>query len=106
MKSYRVGFAGVFAVVICLGLVLAVSVVYADEERLTGRELVKVGELKGVSGTLKSEAGEWFVETGSGLVEIHLGNHEYREKLGISLEDGDQVTVNGFMKGKDMAVTI
>ncbi len=69
----------------------------AVQPRLQGRELVELGELKTVSGVLKTDEEEWFLETEEGLYEIHFGDHNYREKIGLKPEAGKKAEVIGFV---------
>lgn len=69
-----------------------------EEDRLRGRDIVRLGKLTELTGTLKPEKGEWFVETEDGAVyEIHLGDHKHRAETGIALEKGKTATVSGFL---------
>ncbi len=78
----------------------------ADEvQRLRGRDIVKLGELIVLQGTLVPRRGEWFLRSGETEYELHMGNHEYRKKIGIDLETGKTAAVTGFIHGKDVAVT-
>ncbi len=92
-----------------LKVVFAISI-YSDgtevELRLRGRDFVRLGELGSVSGTLKMDKGEWFLLTDDNIYEIHLGDHEHREKTGIKLEEGKVAEVTGFIYAQEDAAYI
>lgn len=74
------------------------------EESLSGRDFVELGELATIEGILLTEDGEWFLQTEDDLYEVHLGDHDYREEMGIHLVPGDRATIYGYLYDDDMAV--
>lgn len=75
-----------------------------EEDRLTGRDFVKLGERRMVEGQLFYEDDEWFLQTEEMVYEVHMGDHDYREKIGLLLEDGQEASIYGFIYHDDMAV--
>jgi len=69
----------------------------AVQPRLQGMDLVKLGEYQTVSGILKTDKDEWFLETEDGVYEIHFGDHDYREKIGLKPEVDRKAEVIGFV---------
>ncbi len=74
------------------------------EERLTGRDFIRLGELAEITGTLFYEDGEWFAEADDIIYEIHLGDHDYREEIGLDLQEGQEALVSGYLYQDDLAV--
>lgn len=74
------------------------------EERLTGRDFVALGELHWIEGLLFTEDDEWFLRDDDEVYEVHLGDHTYREELGLHLEEGKEASIYGFLYEDDMAV--
>lgn len=72
---------------------------------LKGRDLVRLGKIATVTGTLFQHADEWGLKVGDTLYEIHLGPAEYRAQKGFTLKEGDQATIKGFVYNTDVAVT-
>lgn len=90
-----------FLFLIVMLVVSAVSVSANGE--LSGRDFVRLGELRTISGILQFEDGEWYLHTDSAIYEIHLGDHTFREGLGLTMHPGDKADVTGFLYGTDMA---
>ena len=74
------------------------------EKSLSGRDFVALGEIGIVFGSLLTMDGEWFVQTADELYEIHLGDHDHRERTGIALEVGKEVVACGYLYDDDIAV--
>ena len=72
-------------------------------ESLLGREVVEKGETVTLSGTLVAEDGEWYLESGQELVQIHLGNQAYLDSIGLELTAGGKAEVYGFLEGSEIA---
>ena len=72
---------------------------------LKGRDLVRLGKIATVTGTLFQHGDEWGLKVGDTLYEIHLGPAEYRAQKGFTLKEGDQATIKGFVYNTDVAVT-
>ncbi|MCF8002055.1 MAG: hypothetical protein K9K76_09385 [Halanaerobiales bacterium] len=97
--------------VILLTLIFTIFVVgattgMADEKILSGRDFVTLGELKIVKGVLETSEGEWFLQSDTILYEVHLGDHDYQEKINLDLQEGQHVTICGFVYEKDIAVVL
>ena len=76
----------------------------AEEKTLSGKDFVKLGKLGTVSGSLLEQADEWYVKVQNVVYVIHMGNHDFRSKTDIPLENGKNAIVTGFIHGKDIAV--
>ncbi len=74
-----------------------------DAEKLKGRDFVERGELTTVRGTLRLQRGEWYLDSGNILHELHFGDLEYRAKTGIRLQQGEPATVRGFLYAQEGA---
>jgi hypothetical protein len=72
-------------------------------ESLLGRDLVDRGSKATLSGSLVYEDGEWYLKTGEGLTQLHLGNPDYLESIGLELTAGEEASVAGFLVGEDIA---
>ena len=72
--------------------------------KLKGRDLVQLGKIATLTGTLEQHGDEWGLKIGTTSYEIHLGPADYRAHKGFVLKDGDQATVTGFIYGTDVAV--
>ena len=57
-----------------------------------------------VSGTLIERDGEWALDTGSKIFNLHLGNEDYLESVEFILIAGQKAEVKGFVFETDMAV--
>lgn len=68
-----------------------------SEQKMRGRHFVQFGEFTTVSGTLKTEFGEWFLVDNNIVYEIHMGDHRHRQETGVKLEEGKKATVTGFL---------
>jgi hypothetical protein len=73
--------------------------------KLRGRDLVRLGNLTSLSGTLKKDGDEWVLMVGGTAYNIHMGPSSYRESKGFVMTDGNFARVRGFLYGKDMAAT-
>jgi len=83
-----------FILVLCF--LAAAAGVFASEA-LAGRDYVRLGKLGSVTGTLRQEAGEWYLRTPNLEYAIHLGNYGIVYPEGISLESGSSAEVKGFI---------
>lgn len=75
-----------------------------EEERLTGKDFVVLGELGEVEGILFYEDEEWFLETEEMVYEVHMGDPDYRDGIGLVLEEGEEASIKGYLYGDDIAV--
>lgn len=89
-------------------LSIAGSSLFASSSALKGSDYVRLGNQGAVSGTLKEADGEWFLATGDAKeYALHLGNYEVMYPEGISLREGEQASVKGFVYGQDIsAITV
>ncbi|MFC1820013.1 DUF4405 domain-containing protein [Thermodesulfobacteriota bacterium] len=72
---------------------------------LKGRDYVRLGKITTLTGTLAKKGDEWEIKTGDTSYEIHLGPSEYMASQGITLTEGANVTLAGFIYGTHVAVT-
>jgi hypothetical protein len=72
--------------------------------KLRGRDLVQLGKVATLTGTLEQHGDEWGLKVGTTSYEIHLGPADYRKSQGLVLKNGSQATVKGFVYGTDVAV--
>lgn len=72
--------------------------------KLRGRDLVQLGKVATLTGTLEQHGDEWGLKVGNTSYEIHLGPGDYRTKEGLVLTHGDRATVKGFAYGNDVSV--
>ncbi len=75
-----------------------------DSSHLRGREIVEIGKISTIEGTLKMEGTEWVLLTSDINYDIHLGPEAYRESRGFKLVEGNRAVVKGFLHNSDMAV--
>ena len=88
-----------------LMFVLFISVLslgaYAHD--ITGSELASRGDIITLEGTLKVVDSECYLVSGSGEYLLHLGPEWYSEEIGFQEEDGQVVSVTGYVLGNDIA---
>jgi hypothetical protein len=72
--------------------------------KLKGRDLVQLGRVATLTGTLEQHGDEWGLKVGTTSYEIHLGPADYRTNQGLVLKNESQATVKGFVYGTDVAV--
>jgi hypothetical protein len=72
--------------------------------KLKGRDLVQLGKVATLTGTLEQHGDEWGLKVGTTSYEIHLGPGDYRINEGLFLHHGDLATVKGYVYGNDIAV--
>ena len=58
-------------------VILSISA-FAD---VRGRDVMSHGKIKSIEGNLKSDKGEWFLESKAKTYEIHLGPEFYQEEI-------------------------
>lgn len=75
-----------------------------EQSDLLGREIVDSGKVLSISGTLKEMDGEWTLNTGKEVYNLHLGNHDYLETVDLKLIEGREAVAKGFVNKLDMAV--
>jgi len=92
-------------------LILASSLLFAavpttvpELEDPSGREVAAYGQPGELTGTLKAESGEWYVECDGTLYELHMGI--YGETNKEILTDGAAAEVNGFIYQNHIAPTL
>jgi len=73
--------------------------------RLKGRDIVRLGKMDTLSGTLKQKGDEWEIEVGDTIYEIHMGPAGYGTSKGLLLKDGESAHVTGLVFGTDVAVS-
>lgn len=88
--------------IISMVLVFGAAALFAHD--VTGRDVVGSGELVTIEGTLRYESPEWYLDTEVGSYLLHFGNRSYLESTGITLEEGSEISVEGFAQGNDIAV--
>lgn len=92
------------AILLVLG---AIGVFASSNSDLKGSDFVRLGHLGIVSGTLSEEGGEWYLSTGDSEYALHLGNYQVVYPKGITLNEGSEAVVRGFVLDSDIsAVTV
>lgn len=77
-----------------------------EEDRLKGRDFVRLGEFKALKGTLQRVRGEWILMVDGASYELHLGDHDHRVATGIRLEPEKIAEVTGFVYAQEGAEDI
>jgi len=78
-----------------------------ENGNLTGKDFVELGTMGIISGSLKYIDEEWFVQNEDEVYEIHLGDHDYREKnITFELQEDQEVVVCGYIYNSDIAVVL
>jgi len=86
------------AILLPAAILFHVAVLYTESgTSLRGRDFVRLGGAGTVTGTMTSIEGEWFLEAGDEVYELHFGDHRHRAETGISLEEGIEAAVFGFI---------
>ena len=91
------------SIIVLAVMLVGVSGSFASDSGITGREVVAMGTLQIMEGTLVEEDGEWYLQTGEILYAVHLGNHDFLDTLDMDLNEGESVTLKGFVHGEDIA---
>lgn len=88
-------------------LLVAVSIgaFASSNSDLRGSDLVRLGKLGVVSGTLSEDGGEWYLTAQDGEYALHLGKYEVIYPKGIALKEGSQAVVRGFVLDSDISAT-
>ncbi|MFC1534276.1 hypothetical protein ACFL7M_13020 [Thermodesulfobacteriota bacterium] len=73
-------------------------------QNLRGRDFVRLGKMTPLSGTLVQKGDEWGLKVGNTEYDIHMGPIGYRASKGISLKDGTEAKITGFVYGTDVSV--
>ncbi|MBN1525076.1 MAG: hypothetical protein JW904_11365 [Spirochaetales bacterium] len=81
--------------------VLPLTMAAASPADVVGRDVADNGIEKTLSGTLKSEDGEWYLVSGGATYEVHLGR--IGNDLNGGLKDGNAATINGFVLDNHIA---
>lgn len=84
-------------------LVPAASLFAVEQEELVGRDIVELGTVGTVTGTLVAEADEWQLQVGDTLYDLHLGQFGHDGETTAALEAGAEATVDGFLYGEHIA---
>ena len=76
-------------------------------QNLKGRDFVRLGKMTmdPLSGTLVQKGDKWGLKVGNTEYDIHMGPIGYRASKGLSLKDGTEAKITGFIYGKDVSVT-
>lgn len=72
---------------------------------LKGRDFVRMGEVKTVTGSLVQKGDEWGLKVGDITYEIHMGPTDFRNAQGLVLKDGAGAVVTGYVYNTDLSVT-
>lgn len=95
------------SMVAILLVVVSMGVFASSASDLKGSDFVRLGHLGIVSGTLSEEGGEWYLATGDSEYALHLGNYRVVYPKGITLNEGSEAVVRGFVLDDDIsAVTV
>ena len=88
-------------IVSTLLVVFLTAAVVADEVAPVGRDVAREGNLMDVAGTLQYEENEWYLNTPTGIYELHLGllGHDG----GLPFSDGAAADVHGFVTSDHIA---
>ncbi len=87
---------------ILLGSLMTVGL-YAHD--LTGKEVVEKGRYSVLSGTLKVDEDELYIDTDKGTYLIHIGPEWYAEEIGFPQTTGKSARVKGFVEDQDISPT-
>lgn len=74
-------------------------------ETLRGRDYTRLGKMGSVDGLLVKNGNEWALRAGETLYEIHMGPSDYMAYKGLTLEDGAEARVSGFIYKNQISVT-
>lgn len=76
----------------------------ATAEEVKGKDVVARGTVQTLSGTLKADGShEWLLVTAQEIYELHLGPEKYRETQKVTLSEGQEAEVKGFVFEKHIA---
>lgn len=71
---------------------------------LKGRDIVRLGKLTRLSGTLVQKGDEWGLKVGNTEYDIHMGPIGYRGSKRFVLKDGTGAKITGFVYETDVSV--
>jgi len=77
-----------------------------QNQNLKGRDFVRLGKMTmaPLSGTLLQKGDEWGLKVGDTEYDIHMGPIGYMASKGLSLKDGAEATITGFISSTDVSV--
>ena len=75
-----------------------------DTPEQSGKSVVERGSIDDLSGTLKYDGSEWYLDTGNDTYILHFGNSAFMDSTGIELHEGDPIEVRGFVSTDEVAV--
>ena len=75
---------------------ISISLVWASDE-YKGHDIVDKGSIKEISGTLKLESDEWYLESGNNTYQIHQGPSFYRNEIKLDWQSGQYANIKGFI---------
>ncbi len=85
--------------------VLIFSRIFAENNPLKGKDIVKLGTLQTISGELFEEHTEWYLKTNKETIDLHFGPKEFLKHKNVILKEKNDFTVTGFLYENHMAVT-
>ena len=87
---------------ILLGILVTAGL-YAHD--LLGKDVVEQGRYSALSGTLRVDEDELYIETDGGTYLIHIGPEWYAEEIGFPQTTGKSARVKGFVADQDISPT-
>ncbi len=85
-------------------LALIFSNVFAENNPLKGKDIVKLGTLQTISGEIFEEYSEWYLITKKDTIDLHFGPREFLASKNVILKEKNIITFTGFLYENHLAV--
>ena len=92
--------------IITIAFVLLTGSALLVADNLRGRDIMKEGKESSLEGILHSSNSEWELKTQEGAFLLHFGNRNFISESGIELKEGQRLSVQGILAGKEFLVCI
>jgi len=76
---------------------------FASDTDFSGRDISDKGSLLTMEGTFQIDDSEWYLQTKDQLYIVHKGLDWYTEEIGFFPQEGEQITINGFVLGDEIS---
>jgi len=90
--------------VLIIILVYLVTTMIAINSKLTGNDIVKLGNYTTIKGNIFTDNNEWFLKTENDTIFLHFGPSEYRESKNIKLSPQNGIELHGYLYENNFAV--
>lgn len=64
---------------------------------MNGKDVIDKGNVSELTGVLTNDGSEWYLESSSKKMLIHLGPEFYRDEMGLKLEENKSIDITGYV---------